>query len=170
METVIVICLIIIIILLLSDKMSMGVGTQNAEAPIFKKQNKSNIMGPSKPVGLNQFLINETTTIKEYELDFEKEENLWSSTVRPDDDEFNQKVNYDEINAFVKAIEKDSIDEITLNTAKKLEGTYLIELLESSMKGASGVISKLLDQKSEIQISRVEDSKNSKEFDITDFV
>ncbi|MDM1086736.1 hypothetical protein, partial [Myroides odoratimimus] len=130
MEIVIIISLVIIIVLLLLSR-NKSIQQENAtkieELP-FKQDVPISIIGESKPVILKQSL----SLTKEDEIDLEEEEKELSESLQPVDHEFTQRVSTDELNSFVRSIEQELISETTVKTAKKIEGSDLLELLQQA--------------------------------------
>ncbi|MEK6511199.1 hypothetical protein [Myroides odoratimimus] len=169
MEIVIIIGLVIIIALLLLDKnktIKQEISTKTEELP-FKQDAPISIIGESKPVVLKQSLssINQT----EDELDLEEEEKELSEDLQPLDNEFTQRVSMNELNNFVSSIEEELINDATVNTAKKIEGSDLLELLQQAIPDSAKTIAKLLDQSLSIKSSKKE-VIGSQDFNISDFV
>lgn len=169
MEIVIIISLVIIIALLLLSK-NKSIQQENSakteELP-FKQDISVSIMGESKPVVLKQSLY----LTKEDKLDLEEEEKELSEDLQPMDHDFTERVSMDELNRFVNSIEKELISDTTVNTAKKIEGSDLLELLQEAMPDSAQTIAKLLDQSlNEKSPKKEEEVIDSKDFNINDFV
>lgn len=169
MEIVIIISLVLVIALLLLDKNK----TSKQENPIkteelpFKQDIPVSIIGESKPVVLKQSLMSQT----EDELDLEEEEKELSENLQPLDNEFTERVSMDELNSFVRYIEEELINETTVKTAKKIEGSELLELLQQALPDSAKTIAKLLDQSlSEKSPKKEEEVIDSEDFNINDFV
>ncbi|MDM1044378.1 hypothetical protein ACKUSY_00645 [Myroides odoratus] len=171
MEIVIIISLVLVLVLalLLLDKNK----TSKQENPIkteelpFKQDIPVSIIGESKPVVLKQSLMSQT----EDELDLEEEEKELSKNLEPLDNEFTQRVSTDELNSFVRYIEEELINETTVKTAKKIEGSELLELLQQAMPDSAKTIAKLLDQSlKEKSPKKEEEVIGSEDFNINDFV
>lgn len=167
MEIVIIISLVLVIALLLLDKnktIKQENPTKTEELP-FKQDVPVSIIGESKPVVLKQSLMSRT----EDELDLEEEEKELSKNLEPLDNEFIERVSMDELNGFVRSIEEKLINETTVKTAKKIEGSELLELLQQAMPDSARTIAKLLDQ-SLIVKSLEEKIMDSTEFNIGDYI
>ncbi|MEC4077002.1 hypothetical protein VSO49_11635 [Myroides odoratimimus] len=170
MEIVIIISLVLVIALLLLDKNKTSIQenqSKTEELP-FKQDVPISIIGESKPVILNQSLslINQT----EGELDLEEEEKELSKNLEPLDNEFTQRVSTDELNSFVRSIEEELINETTVNTAQKIEGSELLELLQQALPDSAKTIAKLLDQSLNEKSPKKEEVIDSEDFNINDFV
>lgn len=170
MEIVIIISLVIIIALLLLHKnksIQQEKSTKTEELP-FKQDVSVSIMGESKPVVLKQSLSSISQT--EDELDLEEEEKELSNDLQPLDNEFTERVNLDELNRFVNAIEEELISDTTINTVKKIEGSDLLELLQEAMPDSAQTIAKLLDQSLNEKLPKKEEVIDREDFNINDFV
>ncbi|WP_413514168.1 hypothetical protein [Myroides odoratus] len=170
MEIVIIISLVIIIALLLLNKnksIQQENPTETEELP-FKQDIPVSIMGESKPIVLKQslFSINQI----EDELDLEEEEKELGESLQPMDHDFTERVNMDELNSFVRSIEEELINDATVNTAKKIEGSDLLELLQQAMPDSAKTIAKLLDQSLNEKLPKKEEVIDSENFNINDFV
>lgn len=171
MEIVIIISLVIIIALLLLNK-NKSIQQENltkTEELSFKQDNPVSIMGESKPVILKQSLslINQIDN----ELDLEEEEKELSNDLQPLDNEFTQRVSMDELNRFVNSIEKELISDTIIKTAKKIEGSDLLELLQQAMPDSAKTIAKLLDQSlNEKSSKKEEEIIGNEDFNINDFI
>ncbi|MDM1410724.1 hypothetical protein HX038_08140 [Myroides odoratimimus] len=170
MEIVIIISLVLVIALLLLDKNKTSIQenqSKTEELP-FKQDVPISIIGESKPVILNQSLslINQT----EGELDLEEEEKELSKNLEPLDNEFTQRVSTDELTRFVNSIEEELINETTVKTAKKIEGSLLLELLQQALPDSAKTIAKLLDQSLNEKSPKKEEVIDSEDFNINDFV
>lgn len=167
MEIVIIISLVIVIALLLLDKnktIKQENPTKTEELP-FKQDVSFSIIGESKPIMLKQSL---SANQKEY-IDLEEEEIELRGNSESLDNEFNQNVTMDEIHSFVNSIEEELIDETTVKTAKKIEGSDLLELLQQAMPDSAKTIAKLLDQT--LSVKSVEEKiMDSTEFNIGDYI
>lgn len=169
MEIVIIISLVIIIALLLLDKskITKQKNQSKTEELSFKQDLPISIMGESKPVILKQSLMSQT----EDKLDLEEEEKELSDNVQPIDNEFTERVSMDELSSFVRSIEEKLINDATVNTAKKIEGSELLELLQQAMPDSAKTIAMLLDQSlSEKSPKKEEEVIDSEDFNINDFV
>lgn len=169
MEIVIIISLVIIIVLLLLSR-NKSIQQENAtkieELP-FKQDVPISIIGESKPVILKQSL----SLTKEDEIDLEEEEKELSESLQPVDHEFTQRVSTDELNSFVRSIEQELISETTVKTAKKIEGSDLLELLQQAIPNSAKTIAKLLDQSlNEKSPKKEEEVIGSEDFNINDFI
>lgn len=167
MEIIIIISLVLVITLLLLDKNKTSIQenpTKTEELP-FKQDVPVSIIGESKPVVLKQSLMSRT----EDELDLEEEEKELSESLQSMDHEFIERVSMDELNGFVRSIEDKLINETTVKTAKKIEGSELLELLQQAMPDSARTIAKLLDQ-SLIVKSLEEKIMDSTEFNIGDYI
>ncbi|WP_353158601.1 hypothetical protein [Myroides odoratus] len=169
MEIVIIISLVLVIALLLLDKnktIKQENQSKTGELP-FKQDVPVSIIGESKPVILKQSLTSQT----DGELDLEEEEKELSKNLQPVDHEFTERVSMDELNSFVKSIEEELINDATAKTAKKIEGSELLELLQQAMPDSAKTIAKLLDQSlSEKSPKKEEEVIGSEDFNINDFV
>ncbi|MDM1465152.1 hypothetical protein [Myroides odoratimimus] len=169
MEIVIIISLVLVIALLLLDKNKTSIQenpTKTEELP-FKQDVPVSIIGESKPVILKQSL----SITKEDELDLEEEEKELSKNLEPLDNEFTQRVSTDELNSFVNSIEEELINETTVKTAKKIEGSELLELLQQAMPNSAKTIAKLLDQSLNEKSSKKEKEViDHDDFNINDFI
>ncbi|AJA67299.1 hypothetical protein MYRA21_0055 [Myroides sp. A21] len=169
MEIVIIISLVLVIALLLLDKNKTNKQenpTKTEELP-FKQDVPVSIIGESKPVVLKLSLTSQT----EGELDLEEEEKELSKNLEPLDNEFTERVSMDELNGFVRSIEEKLINETTVKTAKKIEGSDLLELLQQAMPDSAKTIAKLLDQSlNEKSPKKEEEVIDSEDFNINDFV
>ncbi|MDR0229898.1 MAG: hypothetical protein LBI72_12670 [Flavobacteriaceae bacterium] len=169
MEIVIIISLVLVITLLLLDrkKTSKQKNQFKTEEPPFKQDVPVSIIGESKPVILKQSLMSQI----EGELDLEEEEKELSESLQPVDIEFTQRVSTDELNGFVNSIEEELISETTVETAKKIEGTDLLELLQQALPDSAQTIAKLLDQSlNEKSPKKEEEVIDSEDFNINDFI
>lgn len=169
MEIIIIISLVLVITLLLLDKNKTSIQenpTKTEELP-FKQDVPVSIIGESKPVVLKQSLMCQT----EVELDLEEEEKELSKNLEPLDNEFTERISMDELNRFVISIEEELINETTVKTAQKIEGSELLELLQQAMPDSAKTIAKLLDQSlSEKSPKKEEEVIDSEDFNINDFV
>ncbi|WP_010254261.1 hypothetical protein [Myroides injenensis] len=169
MEIVIIISLVIIIALLLVDKnktIKQENSTKTEELP-FKQDVSFSLIGESKPIVVKQSLssINQT----ENELDLEEEEKELGESLQPMDHEFTERVSMDELNRFVNSIEEELINDATVNTAKKIEGSDLLDLLQQAMPDSAKTIAKLLDQS--LSVKSLEGKiMDSTEFNIGDYI
>ncbi|WP_313138659.1 hypothetical protein [Myroides sp.] len=169
MEIVIIISLVLVITLLLLDKNKTNKqeNQSKTEEPPFKQDVSISIIGESKPVILKQSLMSQT----EEELDLEEEEKELSESLQPVDHEFTQRVSTDELNSFVRSIEQELINETTVKTAKKIEGSELLELLQQAIPDSAQTIAKLLDQSlKEKSPKKEEEVIGSEDFNINDFI
>lgn len=169
MEIVIIISLVLVITLLLLDKnktIKQENQSKTEELP-FKQDISVSIIGESKPVVLKQSLMSQT----EDELDLEEEEKELSESLQPIiDNEFTERVSIDELNRFVNSIEEELINEATAKTAKKIEGSELLELLQQALPDSAKTIAKLLDQSLNEKSPKKEEVIGSEDFNINDFV
>lgn len=168
MEIVIIISLVLVIAFLLLDK-NKTIKQENqskTEELLFKQDVPISIIGESKPVVLKQSLMSQT----EVELDLEEEEKELSENLEPLDHEFTQRVSMEELNKFVNSIEEELINETTVKTAKKIEGSELLELLQQAMPDSAKTIAKLLDQSLNKKSPKKEEVIDSEDFNINDFV
>lgn len=168
MEIIIIISLVLVITLLLLDKNKTSIQenpTKTEELP-FKQDVPVSIIGESKPVVLKQSLMSQT----EVELDLEEEEKELRKNLEPLDNEFTERVSMDELNRFVNSIEEELINETTVKTAKKIEGSDLLELLQQAMPDSARTIAKLLDQSLNEKSPKKEEVIGSKDFDIKEYV
>ncbi|SEJ13090.1 hypothetical protein SAMN04488018_11331 [Myroides marinus] len=169
MEIVIIISLVIIIVLLLLSRnkpIQQEVQPKTEELP-FKQDVPISIIGESKPVILKQSL----SLTKEDEIDLEEEEKELSESLQPVDHEFTQRVSTDELNSFVRSIEQELINETIVKTAKKIEGSDLLELLQQAIPNSAKTIAKLLDQSlNEKSPKKEEEVIGSEDFNINDFI
>lgn len=170
MEIVIIIILVIVIaLLLLSKNKSIQQENQSRTEELpFKQDVPISIMGESKPVILKQSLalINQ----EEQELDLEEEEKELSGNLEPIDNEFTQRVNMEELKEFVKSVERELVNETTIDIAKRIEGSELLDLLEKAMPESAKSIAKLLDQSLIIELKKNHNTLDNQEFNINDFV
>ncbi|MDM1350703.1 hypothetical protein HX017_13520 [Myroides marinus] len=168
MEIVIIISLVLVITLLLLDKnkTSKQENQSKTEEPPFKQDVPVSIIGESKPVVLKQSLMSQT----EVEIDLEEEEKELSKNLEPLDNEFTERVSMDELNRFVNSIEEELINETTVKTAKKIEGSELLELLQQALPDSAKTIAKLLDQSLNEKSPKKEEVIDSEDFNINDFV
>ncbi|MDM1391314.1 hypothetical protein HX052_15300 [Myroides marinus] len=169
MKIVIIISLVLVIALLLLDKNKTNKqeNQSKTEEPPFKQDVPISIIGESKPVILKQSLMSQT----EEELDLEEEEKELSKNLEPVDHEFTQRVSTDELNSFVRSIEQELISETTVKTAKKIEGSDLLELLQQAIPNSAKTIAKLLDQSlNEKSPKKEEEVIGSEDFNINDFI
>jgi len=169
MEIVIIISLVLVITFLLLDKNKTNKqeNQSKTEEPPFKQDVPISIIGESKPVILKQSLMSQT----EEELDLEEEEKELSENLQPVDHEFTQRVSTDELNSFVRSIEQELINETTVKTAKKIEGSDLLELLQQAIPNSAKTIAKLLDQSlNEKSPKKEEEVIGSEDFNINDFI
>lgn len=169
METLLLISLVIIIVLLLIDK-AKNTRQQNltkTEELPFQQDNPISIIGESKPIVLKHSLL-PTHSIEEFDL--EEEENEFSKDLPPIIDEFTQKVTMDELRSFVASIEKEHFNQEDIQTAEKIEGSDLLQLLQQAMPDAAQTIAKLLDQSLSEKTPKKEEVINSEDFNINDFV
>ncbi|MDM1679895.1 hypothetical protein HX069_12120 [Myroides odoratimimus] len=168
MEIVIIISLVLVIALLLLDKTKTSKQedpTKTEELP-FKQDVPVSIIGESKPVNLKHSLMNQI----EGELDLEEEEKELSKNLEPLDHEFTERVSMDELNRFVRSIEEELINETTVKTAKKIEGSELLELLQQAMPDSAKTIAKLLDQSLKEKLPKKEEVIGREDFNINDFI
>ncbi|MDM1517854.1 hypothetical protein HX089_15925 [Myroides odoratimimus] len=168
MEIVIIISLVIIIVLLLlsRNKLIQQENQSKTEELPFKQDIPVSIVGESKPVILKQSQV----LIKEDEIDLEEEEKELSENLEPIDHEFTERVSMDELNSFVRSIEEELINETTVKTAKKIEGSELLELLQQALPDSAKTIAKLLDQSLNEKSPKKEEVIGSEDFNINDFV
>ncbi|KUF40203.1 hypothetical protein AS361_05870 [Myroides marinus] len=168
MEIVIIISLVLVIVLLLLDKnkISKQENQSKTEELPFKQDLPISIIGESKPVILKQSLVSQI----EDELDLEEEEKELSENLQPLDDEFTERVGMDELHGFVRSIEQELINENTVKTAKKIEGSDLLELLQKTMPDSAKIIAKLLDQSLNVRSSKKEQLIDKESFNINDFI
>lgn len=168
MEIVIIISLVLVIALLLLDKnkTSKQENQSKAEEQSFKQDVPISIIGESKPVKLKQSLMSQT----EDELDLEEEEKELSESLQPIiDNEFTERVSMDELNRFVNSIEEELINETTVKTAKKIEGSDLLELLQQAMPDSARTIANLLDQSLNGKLLKKEVVVDHEGFNINDY-
>ncbi|EHQ44303.1 hypothetical protein [Myroides odoratus] len=168
MEIIIIISLVLVITLLLLDKnktIKQENPTKTEELP-FKQDVPVSIIGESKPVIIKQSLMSQT----EVELDLEEEEKELSKNLQSIDHEFTERVSMEELNSFVRSIEKELINETTVKTAQKIEGSDLLELLQQAMPDSAKTIAKLLDQSLNEKSPKKEEVIDSEDFNINDFV
>ncbi|MEC4034323.1 hypothetical protein [Myroides odoratimimus] len=169
MEIIIIISLVLVITLLLLDKNKTSIQenpTKTEELP-FKQDVPVSIIGESKPVVLKQSLMSQT----EVELDLEEEEKELRENLEPLDNEFTERVSMDELNRFVNSIEQELINETTVKTVQKIEGSELLELLQQALPDSAKTIAKLLDQSlNEKSPKKEEEVIDSEDFNINDFV
>ena len=168
MEIVIIISLVLVIALLLLDKnkISKQENQSKTEELPFKQDVPVIIIGGSKPVVLKQSLMSQT----EDELDLEEEEKELSDNAQPTDHDFTERVSMDELTRFVNSIEEELINETTVKTAKTIEGSELLELLQQALPDSAKTIAKLLDQSLSIKSPKKEEVIDSEDFNINDFV
>ena len=168
MEIVIIISLVLVITLLLLDKNKTSIqeNQSKTEELLFKQDVPISIIGESKPVMLKQSLTSQT----EDELDLEEEEKELSKSLQPMDHEFTERVSMDELNNFVNSIEEELINESTVKTAKKIEGSDLLELLQQAMPNSAKTIAKLLNHSLSVKSSKNEEVIDSLDFNINDFI
>ncbi|MGQ8869957.1 hypothetical protein [Myroides sp. TSA_177.3] len=170
MEIVIIISLVLVITLLLLDKniTNKQENQSKTEELPFKQDVPISIIGESKPVVLKQSLMSQT----EVELDLEEEEKELSESLQPIiDKEFTERVSMDELNRFVNSIEEELINDTTVKTAKKIEGSELLELLQQALPDSAKTIAKLLDQSlNEKSPKKKEEVIDGEDFNINDFV
>lgn len=167
MEIVIIISLVLVIALLLLDK-NKTIKQENptkTEEPPFKQDVPIGIIGESKPIILKQSLTSQI----EVELDLEEEEKGLRDNVQPLDHEFTERVSMDELTSFVESIEEELINETTLKTTKKIEGSELLELLQQAMPNSAKTIAKLLDHSLSLKIPKKEEV-GSDGFNIGDYI
>lgn len=168
MEIVIIISLVIIIVLLSLSRnkpIQQENSTKTEELP-FKQDVPVSIIGESKLVVLKQSLISQT----EDKLDLEEEEKELSENLQPLDHEFTERVSMDELNSFVNSIKEELINETIVKTAKKIEGSDLLELLQQAMPESAKTIAKLLDQSLNERSSKKEQLIDKEDFNINDFI
>ncbi|QQU02143.1 hypothetical protein [Myroides odoratus] len=168
MEIVIIISLVLVITLLLLDKnktIKQENPTKTEELP-FKQDVPISIIGESKPVVLKLSLTSQTND----ELDLEEEEKELSKNLEPIDNELTERVSMDELNNFVNSIEEELINEATAKTAKKIEGSELLELLQQALPDSAKTIAKLLDQSLKEKSPKKEEVIGREDFNINDFV
>ncbi|AJH14506.1 hypothetical protein MPR_1324 [Myroides profundi] len=132
----------------------------------FKQDVPVSIIGESKPIMLKQSLY----LTKEDEIDLEEEEKELSNDLQPLDNEFTERVSMDELNRFVNSIEEELISDTTIKTAKKIEGSDLLELLQKAMPDSAKTIAKLLDQSLSKKSPKKEQPTYNEDFNINDFV
>ncbi|KZE73351.1 hypothetical protein AV926_18380 [Myroides marinus] len=168
MEIVIIISLLIIIVLLLVDKTKTVKQDNliNTKELFFKQDIPVSIIGESKPIMLKQSL----STKQEEDIDLEEEELELRGNSESLDNEFSQSVTMDELHGFVNSIEEELINDATVNTAKKIEGSDLLELLQQAMPDSAKTIAKLLDQSLSVKSSKKEEVMSNKDFNINDFI
>ncbi|MDM1409017.1 hypothetical protein [Myroides sp. DF42-4-2] len=168
MEIVIIISLVLVIAFLLLDK-NKTIKQENqskTEELLFKQDVPISIIGESKPVMLKQSL---TTQTKD-ELDLEEEEKELSKNLEPIDNELTERISMDELNNFVNSIEQELINETTVKTAQKIEGSELLELLQQALPDSAKIIAKLLDQSLSAKSPKKEEVIDNEDFNINDFV
>ncbi|MBB1137999.1 hypothetical protein [Myroides sp. WP-1] len=168
MEIVIIISLVLVITLLLLDKNKTSIqeNQSKTEELLFKQDIPVSIIGESKPVVLKLSLTSQT----EGELDLEEEEKELSKNLEPLDNEFTERVSMDELNGFVRSIEEKIINETTVKTAQKIEGSELLELLQQALPDSAKIIAKLLDQSLSAKSPKKEEVIDNEDFNINDFV
>ncbi len=169
MEIVIIISLVIVITLLLLDKnkTSKQENQSKTEERPFKQDVPISIIGESKPVILKQSLMSQI----EDDIDLEEEEKELSESLQLVDHEFTERVSLEELNGFVRSIEQELINETTVKTVKKIDGSDLLELLQQAMPDSAKTIAKLLDQSLNEKLSKKEKEViDSEDFNINDFV
>lgn len=195
MEIVIVICLVVVILLLLSDKIVIKKIERTSQNPVDTRVSESDIMGiskykgqslpkadneshkdePQKSVTNFEPKINEEPDeAPQAEVDLQEEEEELSSYSEPGVDfGFATGVSFEELGAMQVFISKTRPTPIEQQAAtliaQKIEGTELVEILESSLPEASGKIAALLDK----HLSAETDpgsSTSSTDFDIGHFV
>ncbi|MGL4582279.1 MAG: hypothetical protein ACRCVU_04775 [Flavobacterium sp.] len=166
MEIVIIISLVIVIALLLLDKRPLlkKENQATAEERPFKQDVRVSVMGESKPVILKQSLQTQK------EINLQEEEKELVTNMEPLDSDFTQRVNQEELSRFVSSVKQELIDETTIETAKKLEGSELLELLEQAMPNSAKAIAALLDQSLNVKSPKKQEQVDSQDFDISDFV
>ncbi len=166
MEIVIIISLVIVIALLLLNKNKPLIKenpTTAKELP-FKQDVRVSVIGESKPVILMQSIQTQE------EISLQEEEQELVTSIEPLDSEFTQRVNQEELSRFVSSVEQELIDETTIEIAKKLEGSELLELLEQAMPNSAKSIAKLLDQSLRIESPKKSEQVDSQDFNISDFL
>lgn len=104
--------------------------------------------------------------------DFEEEEEEWHNhRISNDDDGFAQGVTFEELGTVGALLQKEKLDSAQKETAapivKKIQGTELFDLLESSVKDASRKIAELLD--STVSSETKDSSSNLRKSDLGDF-
>lgn len=169
MEIVIIISLVLVIAFLLLDKNKTSIqeNQSKTEELLFKQDVPISIIGESKPVMLKQSLTSQTKD----ELDLEEEEKELSKNLEPIDNELTERISMDELNNFVNSIEQELINETTVKTAQKIEGSELLELLQQALPDSAKTIAKLLDQSlNEKSPKKEEEVIDSEDFNINDFV
>lgn len=166
MGIVIIISLVIVIALLLLDKRPLlkKENQATAEERPFKQDVRVSVMGESKPVILKQSLQTQE------EINLQEEEKELVTNMEPLDSDFTQRVNQEELSRFVSSVKQELIDETTIETAKKLEGSELLELLEQAMPNSAKAIAALLDQSLSVKSPKKQEQVDSQDFDISDFV
>ncbi|WP_412468710.1 conjugal transfer protein TraD [Pedobacter sp. KLB.chiD] len=191
METIILICLLLIIILLLHDRFDR----KNYEIPNKGTENRikdiDDIMGPPKTlnnhykeeptVPENHKEVPEDSMISEAEsemeagtvVDFEAEEEEWrNQSYFFEDAGLAEGVTFEELQSFTDYVQSDHHENVQNNqllaTAKKIQGTELFSLLESSVEGASKRIAELLD--STLHSTQLQVKESPDQFNIQNYL
>lgn len=104
--------------------------------------------------------------------DFEEEEEEWyNHRISNDNDGFAQGVTFEELGTVGALLQKEKLDSAQKETAapiiQKIQGTELLDLLESSVKDASRKIAELLD--STVASETKDNSSNLRKRDLGDF-
>lgn len=197
METLILICLILIIILLLHDKVYPAKELKKPNKPTEQQSSSDNIMGQPKKAVVEHDPKNITVASLEagrYDqnnivedgnspalseaddapvVDYDEEEEEWRNHFYIQDDHgFAEGVTFEELQSFHDFIKSDQIGTANngqlLETTKKIQGTELFSLLQSSVEGASKKIAQLLDSTFDTPNLSRDDQRNS--FNINDYL
>ena len=197
METLILICLLLIIILLLHDKVKFSKELKQQDKPIDHHPLDNDIMGRPKgmprlhdpkndPVpSLKAERYAKINVVEEEnlspsdeaeddsEVDYDEEEEEWCNTSYiQDDQDFAEWVTFEELQSLHDFVKNDRAASTQsgqlLETVKKVQGTELFSLLESSVEGASRRIAKLLDNTLDSVKSTQEHQQDS--FDIQNYL
>lgn len=197
METLILICLILIIILLLYDKVYPTKELRKPNKPTEQQVSKEDILGRPKTSVLepdpknvrvaslqvvhndqadvfeeeNSLVSDEAEDDPEVNYDEEEEEWRYYSYIQ-DDQGFAQGVTFEELQSFHNFV-KNNQSETTnngqlLETTKKIQGTELFSLMQSSVEGASKKIAQLLDSTLDSPNIKWDNAQDS--FDINDYL
>lgn len=197
METLILICLLLIIVLLLHDKVKFSKELKQQDKPIDHRPLDNDIMGRPKgmarlhdpkndPVpSLKVERYAKTNVVEEEnlspsdeaeddsEVDYDEEEEEWRNTSYILNDQgFAEGVTFEELQSLHDFVNNDRAVSTQsgqlLETAKKLQGTELFSLMQSSVEGASKKIAQLLDSTFNTPNLSPDDQRNS--FNINDYL
>jgi len=198
METLILICLILVIVLLLHDKIQPPKEKLKKPNKHVEQQLRiENIMGQPKVAvrkpdserdmvsSLKTERYAEDNVVEEKnflasseaeddpEVNYDEEEEEWRYySYIQDDQGFAQGVTFEELQSFHNFVKNEQSETTNngqlLETAKKIQGTELFSLMQSSVEDASKKIAQLLDSTLDSPNIKLDNAQNS--FDINDYL